>query len=152
MVVRMNINHSCKSVHSVYTPSPFLCLSRGTREVHGDSLSRIETIFVSNFVAKYSNDRPTEMLIQEHVQMIGHTFVNTVDSSSNSLAILKCYTLRRHTDRAELPHACSKCSQKFATKWDLEEHFRANHLKGPQKCQYECPKCELGFTQSPHSS
>ena len=60
---------------------------------------------------------------------------------------LNRHCLRRHTDRAELPHACSKYTQKFATKWDLEEHFRAHHLKGPQKRPYECPKCKLGFTQ-----
>ena len=60
---------------------------------------------------------------------------------------LKRHILRRHTDRALLPHACSKCSQKYATKWDLEEHFRANHLKGPQKRPYECPKCKRSFTQ-----
>ena len=30
---------------------------------------------------------------------------------------LNRHCLRRHTDRRELPHSCSKCSQKFATKW-----------------------------------
>ena len=37
---------------------------------------------------------------------------------------LNRHCLRRHTDRRELPHSCSKCSQKFATKWDLEQHSR----------------------------
>ena len=70
-------------------------------------------------VKTYTNNRP---YICEHC---GQPFKQS--------GHLKHHILRRHTDRALLPHTCSKCSQKYATKWDLEEHFRANHLKGPQK-------------------
>ena len=112
-----------------------------------------ERPFVCRICRKIFKQQAHWMSISEPIQTTGIIFVDTGQPFKQS-GHLKRHILRRHTDRALLPHACSKCSQKYATKWDLEKHFRANHLKGPQKRPYEYPRYKWGFTavQPPNTS
>ena len=87
MVVRMRINVATMAACTACTFCHHSFASHEELVRHMAIHHQKERPLCVEFVAKHSNNRPTEMLISERIQTIGHTFVNTVDSFSNSLAI-----------------------------------------------------------------